>query len=294
MTKIAQLLVLLMALNLAACQGGIMRSLKAPYALSPYQKSTQSYGTHKSQKLDVYRPTEKKFAGKTLPMIVFYFGGSWRNGKRVWYEFLAAHYCLQGYVVVVPDYRKAPEFVFPSFMHDAASALAYAHAHATTWQADPTRMLVMGHSAGAHMAALLLLDPSYLAAQQLKPADVAGFVGLSGPYDFLPLTDPLVIEVFNGDALSKASQPINFVQNSAGAPPMLLIHGAKDRLVWPKNSINLAREVNQRGGKATVVIVPKAGHVKTLLQAARGLNWLAPEVDAAVLRFMQDRSQPAK
>ena len=265
-----------------------MRTLKAPHVFSPYQKTTLSYGAHTTQKLDVYRPTDKKFVGKTLPMIVFYFGGSWRNGKRGWYEFLAAHYCLQGYIVVLPDYRKAPEFVFPSFMEDAASAFAYALSNASQWQADPQRIFVMGHSAGAHMAALLSLDPRFLAAEQLKPSAIAGFVGVSGPYDFLPLIDPLVIEVFNGDAQSKPSQPINFVQHSADAPPMLLVHGGKDRLVWPKNSINLAREVNKNRGKASVVIVPGAGHIKTLLQAARGLRWLAPEIDQAVLSFLKN------
>lgn len=293
MTKLTRIWVLLASFSLAACQGTMMRTLKAPYALSPYQKTTLSYGAHAAQKLDVYLPTEKKFADKTLPTIVFYFGGSWRNGKRAWYEFFAAHYCLKGYVVVVPDYRKASEFVFPSFMQDAASAFAYAHKHATQWRSDPNQVFVMGHSAGAHMAALLSLDPQYLAAEKLKPADIAGFVGISGPYDFLPLTDPLVIEVFNGDALSKASQPINFVEHSAGAPPMLLVHGGKDRLVWPKNSINLAGELNQRGGSAKVLIVPKAGHIKTLLHAARGLHWLAPGIDAAIVAFLRERAEQA-
>lgn len=292
MTKFTRIWVLLASFSLAACQGGIMRTLKAPYAFSPYQKTTLSYGSHSAQKLDVYVPTDKKFADQTLPTIVFYFGGSWRNGKRAWYEFFAAHYCLKGYVVVVPDYRKAPEFVFPIFMHDAASAFAYARVHARQWHSSPERVFVMGHSAGAHMAALLSLDPQYLAAENLKPADIAGFVGISGPYDFLPLTDPLVVEVFNGDAQSKASQPINYVEHSAEAPPMLLVHGGKDSLVWPKNSINLAHEVNQRGGSAKVLIVPKAGHIKTLLQAARGLRWLASDIDGAVLAFLREHSQP--
>lgn len=283
---------LLAAFSLAACQGGVMRTLKAPYVFSPYHKTTLSYGAHATQKLDVYRPTAPKFANKTLPTIVFYFGGSWRNGKRAWYEFFAAHYCLKGYVVVVPDYRKASEFVFPRFMEDAASAFAFVREHAAGWRSDPEQLFVMGHSAGAHMAALLSLDPQYLAAENLKPSNIAGFVGLSGPYDFLPLTDPLVIEVFGGDALSQASQPINFVEHSVGAPPMLLVHGSKDRLVWPKNSINLAREVNQRGGSAMLLMVPKAGHVKTLVQAARGLHWLAPDIDAAVLAFLQAHAKP--
>ena len=80
MTKFARLVVLLMSLSLAACQGAVMRTLKAPHVFSPYQKTTLSYGAHTTQKLDVYRPTDKKLVGKTLPMIVFYFW--WQLAQR--------------------------------------------------------------------------------------------------------------------------------------------------------------------------------------------------------------------
>ena len=263
-----------------------MRSLKVPYSLSPYQKNTLNYGSDPAQRLDVYRPTSAQFQGKKLPVIVFFFGGSWRNGKRAWYEFFAAHYALKGYVVVVPDYRKAPNYIFPSFVEDAAASLAYVRDNAAKLNVDPKRLYVMGHSAGAHIAALMLLDPQYLQAKQMSATEIKGFIGLSGPYDFLPMTDPLVIAVFKGDANLPESQPINYAQFGAKAPPMLLIHGQDDTLVYPKNSVNLAAKVNAAGGRAEVVVLPKTGHVKTLFQAGRGLRGLAPEVDTRVLEFL--------
>ena len=263
-----------------------MRTLKVPYAFSEYQKSTLSYGSDKAQRLDVYRPTAAKYQGKKLPVIVFFFGGSWRNGKRVWYEFFAAHYALKGYVVVVPDYRKAPDFMFPSFVEDGAASIAYVRDHAPELNIDLKRLYVMGHSAGAHIAALLMLDAHYLQAKQMAASEIKGFIGLSGPYDFLPMTDPKIIEIFKGDANLPESQPINYAQFGAQAPPMLLIHGADDDLVYPKNSINLAAKVNAAGGHAEVVVLPKTGHVSTLFQAGRGLRGLSPQVDTLVLEFL--------
>jgi acetyl esterase/lipase len=285
---LAAALVLPVALLLSACQAGFMRSLKAPHVFSAYQKTSVAYGSDAAQVMDVYRPTAARFRGRRLPVIIFFFGGSWRTGELAWYEFFAAHYALKGYVVVVPNYRKAPAHIFPAFLEDAARAVASVQRRCGEWQGDADQLVLMGHSAGAHMAALLLLDPHYLAAHNLKPALFRAFVGLSGPYDFLPMTDPLVVEVFQGDANLPASQPLNFAGSAASAPPMLLAHGAKDALVWPKNSVNLARAVNAAGGKATVLVVPSVGHVSTLFQAARGLHWLAPTLDSAVDRFLAD------
>lgn len=285
--KPTRLLIILTILSLlAACQAGFMRSLEVPYAFSAYQKSTLNYGSDPAQRLDVYRPTSAQFQGKKLPVIVFFFGGSWRNGKRAWYEFFAAHYALKGYVVVVPDYRKAPHCIFPSFVEDAATSVAYVRDNAVKLNVDLKRFYVMGHSAGAHIAALMLLDPQYLQAKQMSATEIKGFIGLSGPYDFLPMTDPLVIAVFKGNANLAESQPINYAQFGAKAPPMLLIHGQDDTLVYPKNSVNLAAKVNAAGGRAEVVLLPKTGHVTTLFQAGRGLRGLAPEVDTRVMEFL--------
>ena len=156
--KLTRLLIALTVLSLlAACQAGFMRSLKVPYSFSAYQKSTLSYGSDAAQRLDVYRPTAAQYRGKKLPVIVFFFGGSWRNGQRAWYEFFAAHYALQGYVVVVPDYRKAPNYIFPSFVEDAAAGIAYVRDHADQLNVDQNRLFVMAHSAGAHMYGLQIL-----------------------------------------------------------------------------------------------------------------------------------------
>ena len=274
------------AIFLSGCQAGFFHSLNAPYAFADYSQTRDvQYQTDPALKLDVYVPNASIVRKGARPTIVFFYGGSWRSGSKNWYEFAAARYALKGYVVFVPDYRKGPQPSFPGFVEDSARAFAYAKEHTAEYGGDPERMFLMGHSAGAHIAGLLATDPSYLQAVGLSKRDITGFVGLAGPFDFLPMTDPKVIAVFQGDANLPASQPINFVDGSE--PPMLLLHGSDDRVVYPKNSVNLADKVNAAGGMAQVHVYPRLGHLSVLFAAGRGLRSLAPEVEPEITRFIE-------
>jgi len=275
----------MLTLLLSGCQATFMRSLSVPYALSPVNVSKNiTFDTKAQLSLDVYQPAKK--SDRPRPLLVFFYGGSWRNGDKAWYSFVGKHYALKGYVVAIPNYRKAPETLFPGFIHDAASAFAFARSHAREWGSSESMVHIFGHSAGAHIGAMLVTDPQYLAKQRLSKSSVAGFIGLSGAYDFLPLVADTVIETFGGDPNSAASQPINFVDGSE--PRMLLIHGADDQVVLPKNSRNLAKKVNSLGGDAEVILLDDAGHFDPLFQSARGLNKLAPEVDPAIANFLKE------
>ncbi len=271
-------------LLLSGCQASLMRSLSVPYALSPVTvtKNVAFDAAHKLS-LDIYQPSE--ISAKPRPLLLFFYGGSWRSGDKSWYRFVGKHYAMKGYVVVIPNYRKAPKTLFPGFIHDAASAFAFTKQHASDWGSDASSVHVFGHSAGAHIGGMLVTDAQYLARHGLKKSDVASFIGLSGPFDFLPLTDPSVIETFGGDPQSKASQPIHFADGTE--PRMLLFHGTDDQIVWPKNSRNLADKVNSLGGNAKVILLDDTGHFSPLFQSARGFNQLAPEINPAIDEFVQ-------
>jgi acetyl esterase/lipase len=148
------------------------------------------------------------------------------------------------------------------FMDDAARAAQWAAAHAGDFGADANRLHLMGHSAGAHLAALAALDSRYFAAAGGPAPPIAGVIGLSGPYDFLPLREADVQDMFGPPAHYPDSQPVNFVR--ADAPPMLLLHGLKDDTVWPKNSRNLATALHARGARATLKLYPKLLHADTV------------------------------
>jgi dipeptidyl aminopeptidase/acylaminoacyl peptidase len=120
----------------------------------------------------------------------------------------------------------------------------------------------MGHSAGAHMAVLLALNRTYFAAAGRPAPHVAGVIGLSGPYNFLPLREHDVQEMFGPPPLYPQSQPINFVR--ADAPPMLLVHGLDDVTVWPENSRNLATALSALGVPVSLKLYPKISHGDTV------------------------------
>ncbi|MFK7914900.1 MAG: alpha/beta hydrolase [Pseudomonadales bacterium] len=244
-----------------------------------------AFGDHERLQLDVYAPADHQLSAHAgpRPVIVFFYGGSWQRGSKDAYRFSASQLTRQGFVVVVPDYRLFPEVVFPGFIEDAAEAVRWTMNSIEEYGGDPDQVFLMGHSAGAHIAALLHYDPQYLAGTVQPPA---GLIGLSGPYDFLPLSSPTLAEVFP-ESLRAASQPINFA--NGGVAPALLLHGGKDDTVGAGNSIRLAREVIAAGGSVETRIYDKRGHAGVLLALAGPLRALAPVV-TDVTAFINARS----
>jgi acetyl esterase/lipase len=177
-------------------------------------------------------------------------------------------------VAVLPNYRHYPQVKMPGFMDDTAQAALWSVAHAGEFGADPQRLYLMGHSAGAHMAALATLDSRYFAAAGQPAPRIAGVVGLSGPYDFLPLREADVQDMFGPPQIYPQSQPINFVR--ADAPPMLLVHGLEDTTAWPKNSRNLAAALSALGVPVTLKLYPKVAHVATVAALTLLLRGWAP------------------
>jgi acetyl esterase/lipase len=231
-----------------------------------------AYAPGAQHDLDVYVP--RKPSGEPRPMVVFWHGGRWEFGDKSDYRFVGSALAELGYVAVLPNYRHYPQVKMPGFMEDAASAASWAAAHAGDFGADPNRLFLMGHSAGAHMAALLTVDPRYFAAGGLSAPRIAGVIGLSGPYDFLPLLEADVQDMFGPPPLYPESQPINFVH--PGAPPMLLVHGLKDDTVWPKNSRNFASALRARGVPVTLKLYPHLVHADTVAAMSLPARGRAP------------------
>jgi acetyl esterase/lipase len=227
------------------------------------------YGDHERQTLDVYQPKTAAAA-----VILFLYGGSWQSGNKQLYKFLGAALARCGFVVVIPDYRIYPEIRYPGFLEDAAKALRWAKDNATHFAGDPDKLFVMGHSAGAYIAAMLALDARWLRTVNLTPGrDIRGLIGLSGPYDFLPIKDPTLQIIFGGPD-DDTTQPINHV--SAGAPPALLLTGSRDRTVEPGNSVRLAARLHAAHDQAMVRSYRWVGHLGIIGAFARPLRMLAP------------------
>ena len=251
----------LLALTGSACSKLAFVAANVPAAFGDYRRHADvAYGASPHQRLDVYAPSAP--SGAPRPLAVFWYGGRWETGDKTDYRFVGAALAQLGVVAMLPNYRHYPEVKLEGFMDDAAAAGVWAAAHAADYGADPTRLYLMGHSAGAHIAALLTLNQKYFAAMGQGVPTVAGLIGLSGPYDFLPLTDADLEDMFGPPADYPLSQPIHFVRPDA--PPALLIHGLGDRSVAPKNSINLAAALRATGVTVALKMYPDLAHADTV------------------------------
>ncbi len=215
--------------------------------------SAVTFGPH-GQTLDVWRRGDARPAG--APVLIFFYGGGWVKGSARDYGFAARAYASRGFVVVVPDYRKVPDVRFPAFVQDGADAVRWVRDNIARYGGDPRRIAVAGHSAGAHTAAMLALDPRWLAAAG-APGAVKAAVGLSGPYDFYPFTGRAIAAMGRWPHPAE-TQPMTYAR--ADAPPMMLITGTADTTVRPKNARNLFRRLANAGAVVVEREYPGLGH----------------------------------
>ena len=237
--------------------------------------SAVEYGSHPRQKLDIYLPKNLKASDAQKldalkKVIIFYYGGNWDSGERTDYKFAAEALASLGHIVVVPDYRVYPDVLFPGLMADPASVAKWVKTNIKKYNGDSDKIFLAGHSAGAHIAVMMAINPEYLAKQLLKPTDFAGVIGLAGPYDFLPLKSDKLKIIFGPEAEQWKSQPINFVDGKN--PPLYLAIGTKDNTVWPRNSINLAKKIKDNNGLVEVVEFASYNHIDMVSKLAKPLR----------------------
>ena len=274
-------LTLSLMLPLAGCTRLYFRTLNG--GAPPLAPSTVQPIAGQPLRMDIYQPPQTT---RPSAVLVFFYGGRWQSGSREQYAFVGRQLAAQGVLVMVPDYRLFPEVRFPEFVEDAAAIAAWVKRHAADYGGDPQRIFLSGHSAGAHMVALLGTDARYLAAEALKPTDFAGVIGLAGPYDFLPLTDDDLVEIFSSDSeQQRLSQPVNFADGDE--PPFLLLHGAGDLLVWPRNSQHLKARLEAAGSPVQYNEYRGIGHIRIL--ASLRYPGLAPTQDD-ILQFISRQS----
>lgn len=235
------------------------------------------YGGSVRQRLDVYQP---RAASSEAPVIVFFHGGAWQGGDKGDYRFVGQALTSQGLVAVIPEYRTYPEVRFPAFVDDGAAAVRWVRDNVSRFGGDGERIYLMGHSAGAHIATLLALEELYLARVDVDAHRLRGVIGLAGPYDFLPIRDSILQEIFGPREGWAASQPVRFVDGDEA--PMLLLHGNADVVVLPRNTIRLAARIRERGGRVTDVLYRGMGHARILAALAPGLRRLSPVLRDAI------------
>ncbi|WP_017665039.1 alpha/beta hydrolase [Porphyrobacter sp. AAP82] len=256
---------------LAAAVGGVLAFTSPPRLLSWYDRIAGgaggavlaaegiAFGSH-GQSLDIWKP--EAAAGK-LPVVIFWYGGGWAKGERTSYAFAGRALAREGFLVVIPDYRKVPGVHFPAFLDDGAEAVAWTQQTIARHGGDPGRIAFMGHSAGAYQAVMLALDAKRLAAAGADPAGVKAAVGLSGPYDFHPFTSDRAIAAFSQWPEPAETQPVTFAR--ADAPPLLLVTSDGDTTVRARNALSLAARQRELGAVADVVNYGPLSHEEVVM-----------------------------
>ena len=257
---------------LSACSSADI--LNATVSNSGYTiKKDIAYGTLPRHTLDIYSPSKPD---PSRAVIVFFYGGSWQMGDKSIYKFVGQALASRGYTVVIPDYRLYPEIHYPAFLEDSAQAVAWTHKHIGEYNANPDNIFLAGHSAGAYNAIMLALNNTYLKAEGYDASQLRGAIGLAGPYDFLPFTDPKIIEIFS-TAPDNATQPITYA--GANKPPLLLLHGDADDEVAIKNSRNLAAKQEEYGSTVAFNTYPNVGHYGIILSLSQLFRSKDPALD---------------
>lgn len=256
MESFKKIFLILAGLITSACSDAGLAAVNIPAGFKSGQVvENVSYGTLPLQKMDIYIPDVK--AAENLPVIIFMHGGRWTDGDKNQYAFMGKKLNEYGFITVIPNYRKYPDIKFPIFIEDTARAISYTYDHIAEYNGNPNNIHLMGHSSGAHMAALAIADRSYLNAFDKTPDIIKSFAGLSGPYDFVPQARDIK-SIFAPPENYPKMQVTNFIDGTE--PPMLLVHGRDDDTVELPNLEKLARGINAHNGHVETLIPDGINH----------------------------------
>ena len=247
------------------------------------------YGDALDQDLDVYypKPLTKAIESQSdikanSPMVIFVYGGSWENGSKEEYAFVGQSLAKAGYVTAVINYRKAPEHVYPDYVEDTAQAIAWSYKNATRFHADPERLAVVGHSAGAFNAVAAIANEDFLKPYGVKPTDIAAVIGIAGPYsyDFRKFS--------SATAFPAAATPDEVMpdrQIKGAQPPYLLLTAEKDTVVYESNTIKMTQALKAAGVNVETGEISGASHATSIGAMAPPLRWVN-DVRAQVLSYL--------
>lgn len=282
---------LLIAATLVLVLGGIAAFTSPPRVLSALDwvagggrgvrqaASAVAFGSH-GQTLDVWVPDGDGEDATPRPVLIFFHGGGWVKGDRAAYAFAGRAFASRGFVVVIPDYRKVPQVRFPAFLEDGAEAVRWTRDSIARLGGDPARIALAGHSAGAHTAVMLALDPRWLRAAGVDGDVVKAAVGLSGPYDFYPFDKRRSIDAMAAWPTPRDTQPIAFAR--ADAPPLLLATSDADTVVKARNANNLAAKLAALGAPVVLKNYGALSHEEVAMALSRPFRSRGPVLDDSV------------
>lgn len=256
---------------------------KAPSPTASVQKDVAYVDSGSDlQKLDIYSPA----TGNSNPIVIWIHGGGWRNGDKESVQLKPEAFNANGFVFISVNYRFIPEVSVEQMTADVAKAVKWTVDHAAEFSGDPKKLFVMGHSAGAHLAALVCTDGSYLEAEGLPLSTISGCVPIdTAAYDVPTLMKDanaiqkmLYTSAFGNNAASQRKlSPLSHVANTKGIPPFLILHVA-DRADSRQQSEAFAKRLVDSGVDASIVSAAGKTHASINRDLGKQGDPATPEV----------------
>ena len=238
---------------LAGCEKSALLTVNSLAKFGDYSLTSDiHYGLYSANKLDVYQP-ERSAKGT----IIFFYGGCWgacETLSKEQYRFVAQTLTEKGYQVVIPDYRLYPDVLFGEIMEDAVSVVEWVSKNSSYYGANDDQIILMGHSAGAHIGAMLTTNEDYLG--RYLHSYISSFIGLAGPYAF-EYDEPYQYKLF-AEMTYEESQPSYFVDGSE--PPMLLLYGKDDEKVHLSNINKMRTAIEDNNGEVKAFLYENVDH----------------------------------
>jgi acetyl esterase/lipase len=256
-----------------------------------------AYGKKSRQRLDILVPTSIQ-KGEKLPVVVFFHGGAWMRGSRedLLYSHFARSFTQNSFIFVNVDYRVYPEVRFPGFFNDPKHAIEWVHEHISNYGGNPHHLILMGHSAGAHLVALLTVQDDLL--PPVIFSDIKKVVLLSGPYhlpayrgylqtEFRGIVEKVFLHLFGGEENLPEISPVNRIEKTH--IQYLIAVGEKDRVTPPAQSQLLYQKLREKGNKAELIVLPNTGHAGTVFHLNSEFDQYG--FSRKVLDFLQNPAQ---
>lgn len=279
MRGMVPLLMLFLIAPLGAAEMRVDRDV--PYTENP----------HERQRLDVYAAVD----GKEQPIIVWIHGGGWQRGDKGRLLHKPQAFVDRGYVLVSVNYRLRPEVTVADMTQDIARAVRWVHDHAGKYGGSARQIFVAGHSAGAHLAALLCTDEQYLQQAGLSLGHIQGCIPIDvSVYDIprrLQAGGSVPAETFTAifgetEDEQRLLSPVAHVAREKGIPAFLILHVAR-RQETTEQSHWLAKQLQQAGVSARVV----AGEGKTHATINTELGLPEDPPTLALFEFLTSQTQ---
>lgn len=227
-----------------------------------YYSIAESLADQQKHELDIYRP----HSANETPVLFFIHGGSWTISDKSHYRYIGYTFASKGITTVVINYRLTPEVEHPEHIKDVAHAFHWVVENISKYGGDPQRIFVGGHSAGAHLGALLVLDQEYLAAEGLSSRSIRGVISLSGVFDLGEMVGFSSVFTGNHEARKQAS-PIDHV--GTDEPPFLIIYAERDLPSLGHQSEEMASRLKANHDEVMLVKIFHTAHLKLVWDIGR-------------------------